>query len=111
MFKVQATVSTRIRHEKTSKLPLIVSIVTIACLIGCYFIFPGYQEGIDEAFEILTSDDEERIREWVSQFGAWGPVAILVAMVAQMFLFIVPNILLILISIVSYGPVWGSILA
>ncbi|MDQ2657210.1 MAG: VTT domain-containing protein, partial [Bacteroidota bacterium] len=31
--------------------------------------------------------------------------------VLQMFFFIIPNILLIFISVVSYGPVWGSLLA
>jgi uncharacterized membrane protein YdjX (TVP38/TMEM64 family) len=111
MFRVQASVDTGMGRERASKLPLIISILAIACLIASYFIFPGYQEGVNEAFEVLTSDDEERIREWVSQFGAWGPVAILLAMVAQMFFFIIPNILLIVISILCYGPVWGSVLA
>lgn len=98
-------------RRKTSKLPLIISLCVIAALIAAYFIFPGYKESIDEAFHVLTSEDEERISEWVSRFGAWGPIAILIGMVLQMFLFIVPNILLILISIISYGPVWGSLLA
>jgi uncharacterized membrane protein YdjX (TVP38/TMEM64 family) len=111
MFRVQAGVNPRTGRERASNLPLIVSILVIACLIASYFIFPGYQEGVDEAFEILTSDDEERIREWVARFGVWGPLAILVAMVAQMFLLIIPNILLIFICILSYGPLWGSILA
>lgn len=108
----QAAVRTpHVGHQKTSKVPLILSLTLLIGLIASYFIFPGYQAGIDEAFEVLTSEDEERIREWVSQFGAWGPIAVLVAMVLQMFLFIIPNILLIMISIISYGPVWGGLLA
>lgn len=74
-------------------------------------IVPEFRQGVQEAYTILTSEDEERTREWVSQFGVWGPVVILVTMVLQMFLFIVPNILLILICILSYGPVWGGLLA
>lgn len=110
--RYQTAVNTKVasRH-KTSKLPLILSLVLLAGLIGSYFIFPGYEAGVDEAFDVLTSEDEERIRQWVSQFGAWGPIAIIVAMVVQMFLFIIPNILLIMISIISYGPVWGALLA
>ena len=103
--------NTGVNRQRTSKLPLIISLGLVAALIGSYFIFPGFQAGIDEAFEVLTSEDEERISEWVSQFGGWGPIAILVGMVLQMFLFIIPNILLILISIISYGPVWGALLA
>lgn len=109
--RYQAAINTKVGHQKTSKLPLILSLVLLAALIASYFIFPGYQAGIDEAFEVLTSEDEERISAWVAQFGAWGPIAIIVAMVLQMFLFIIPNILLIMISIISYGPVWGSLLA
>lgn len=80
-------------------------------LVACYFIFPSFQSGVKEGFEVLTSGDEDRIRDWISQFGAWGPIVIVVAFVAQMFMFIVPNILLIVISILSYGPVWGGLLA
>ena len=98
-------------QHKTSKLPLIFSLTILAGLIGSYFIFPGYKDGIDEAFDVLTSEDPDQIREWVSQFGVWGPVVLLLAMVFQMFLFFIPNILLILICILSYGPVWGGLLA
>lgn len=96
---------------KTSRIPVILSLCMLGGLVASYFVFPSYRSGIDEAFQVLTSDDEERISEWVSQFGAWGPIAILMAMVLQMFLFIIPNILLILICIISYGPVWGALLA
>src|SRR5687768_9292587 len=109
--KYDAAVNTRVDRQKTSKLPLILSISVVAALVASYFIFPEYKASIDEAWEVLTSDDEERIAEWVSRFGAWGPIAIIVGMVLQMFLFIIPNILLILISIISYGPVWGGLIA
>lgn len=98
-------------HHQTSKLPLIISLLVVAALFVSYFIFPSYEEGIDEAFEVLTSEDPKLIKEWVSQFGAWGPIAIIAALILQMFLFIVPNILLIFISILSYGPLWGGMLA
>ena len=99
------------KEKKTSKLPLILSLLLLAVLVALYFLSPGFQKGIQEAYEVLTSEDEERIREWVSQFGVWGPLVILVGMILQMFLFIIPNILLILICILSYGPVWGGLLA
>lgn len=98
-------------HQKTSKLPLIISLTLLAGLVASYFIFPSYKAGIDETFSVLTSEDPDLIREWVSQFGAWGPIVVIAAMVLQMFLFFIPNILLILICILSYGPVWGGLLA
>jgi uncharacterized membrane protein YdjX (TVP38/TMEM64 family) len=101
----------KVVHHRASKAPLILSLCLLSALVASYFIFPSFRAGVDEGFVALTSGDQERIRRWVSQFGAWGPIVIIVGMVGQMFLFIVPNILLIVISILSYGPIWGSLLA
>lgn len=98
-------------HHRTSKLPLILSLTLLCGVVTSYFVFPSFKAGVDEGFMALTSGDQDRIKEWVSQFGAWGPIVIIVSMVVQMFMFIVPNILLIVISILSYGPLWGSLLA
>ncbi|MEX2234359.1 MAG: VTT domain-containing protein [Cyclobacteriaceae bacterium] len=109
--RAQAMVENKATQQKTSKLPLILSLSVIALLVAPYFIFPSFKEGVNEAFDVLTSKDEELVRDWVSQFGVWGPVVIILIMVFQMFLFIIPNILLIMISILSYGPIWGALLA
>ena len=100
-----------VAHHRASKAPLILSLCLLSALVASYFIFPSFREGVDEGFVALTSGDQEKIKEWVSQFGAWGPIVIIVSMVVQMFMFIVPNVLLIVISILSYGPIWGSLLA
>lgn len=108
---MQVRVNSITHRGKTRRLPFLISLCLLATLIASYFIFPGFKAGVDEAFIILTSDDEELIKEWVSRFGAWGPAVIVLGMVLQMFFFIIPNILLILISILSYGAVWGALLA
>ncbi|HYG04546.1 MAG TPA: VTT domain-containing protein [Chryseosolibacter sp.] len=90
---------------------VLVSVSLLLILVVTYFVSPGVQSWVDEAYDVLTSDDEERIRVYVSQYGLWGPVTIIAAMALQMFLFVVPNILLIMIAITSYGPVWGSVIS
>jgi uncharacterized membrane protein YdjX (TVP38/TMEM64 family) len=107
-FKLK--VNKKKQNHKPSKLPLIVSISMLVILVASYFIFPSFKDGMNEAFEVLTSDDEGRVKSWVSTFGVMGPIIIILAMIAQMFLFIVPNILLMMIAIICYGPVWGSII-
>ena len=102
----------QVKQENNSgKLSLLISVCLLSILLASYFVFPGLKDGVDEGFDVLTSQDQERIADWVSQFGAWGPVAIIIGMVLQMFFFIVPNLLLIFISILSYGPLWGAIIA
>lgn len=98
-------------QQKKSRLPLIISVGVVAALVACYLLFPAFKTDLNEGFAILTSGEQDRIRDWVSHFGAWGPIVIIVALVVQMFMFIIPNILLIVISILCYGPVWGALLA
>jgi uncharacterized membrane protein YdjX (TVP38/TMEM64 family) len=89
----------------------IISISIIVILVGAYFLFPGFQEQINEAYQIFTSDDRERITEYVQQFGAWGPVVIILTMIAQMFLFVVPSWLLMIVTVLAYGKFWGVVLS
>ncbi|MFT2009392.1 TVP38/TMEM64 family protein [Pontibacter sp. 13R65] len=96
---------------KQSKWPLYLTGAIILALVACYFIFPGFQQETKRAWEVLTSGDEKKISEWVSQFGFWGPFFLIGAMVAQMFLLVVNVVALMLVAIIAYGPFWGSILA
>lgn len=80
----------------------------IGGLIASYFIIPQVETFFNGAWAVLTSDNEERIKSWVGGFGWFGPVLLILAMVAQMFLLVVPTILLMVVSVLAYGPVWGS---
>jgi uncharacterized membrane protein YdjX (TVP38/TMEM64 family) len=93
------------------KLPLIVSSGLLTILVLLYFTIPSFQGFINEAFDVLTSNDEKRISTWVAQFGLFGPIVLILIMVVQMFLFVVPNVFVMIVAIVSYGPVWGSVIA
>jgi uncharacterized membrane protein YdjX (TVP38/TMEM64 family) len=94
-----------------SKWPLLVTAALIALLVGAYFVSSDFQANINEGWEVLTSGDEKRISSWVDQFGFWGPFFIILAMVAQMFLLVINVVALMLVAIIAYGPVWGSLVA
>lgn len=94
-----------------SRIPLFISLGLLACLIGAYFVSSGYKEFIDTAWSTLTSGDQDKIEQWVSQFGFWGPVFIILIMILQMFLFVLPSWGLMVVSVLAYGPVWGTILS
>ena len=87
-----------------------ISILILVGLVASYFIFPGFKAGIDEAFDVITSDDQDRINTWVQKFGIFGPIVLILAMTAQMFLMFVPNLLMFAIAIICYGPIWGSLI-
>ena len=98
-------------QQRQSRLVLVVSGILLAGMLLSYFLIPGFQQFVDTAIEVLTSDDQERIKHWVADFGFWGPVFIIVAMVAQMFLIVIPTVVLMVVSTLAYGPLWGSLIS
>lgn len=97
--------------QKKSKIPHYLSLLFVTILVICYFTVPTVNQFFSEAWNVLTSDDEARIKTWVEGFGYFGPMIIIVAMVAQMFLLIIPTILLTIVAILAYGPIWGTIIS
>ncbi len=95
---------------KQSKLPLYISLGIIAAVVLSYFFIPSVKEFLDEAWKALSSGNDEETEAWVSQFGYWGPILIIVAMVVQMFLIVIPTPVLMVVAIISYGPIWGSVI-
>lgn len=93
------------------KLPLCIALSSLGILAACYFAIPSFQISVNEAFDVLTSNDEERIRKWVARFGLAGPLVLVLLMVVQMFLFVVPNVFVMMVAIVMYGPLWGAVIA
>ncbi len=95
---------------KKSKAPLYISLAIIAAVLLSYFFIPQVQTFLDNAWEVLTSGDKERTKEWVSQFGWFGPIVIILTMVVQMFLIVIPTPILMVVTILAYGPIVGSII-
>ena len=96
---------------KQSKWPLIISAVIIGGLVASYFLVPEIRDFFRNAFKVLTSENENRISNWVDQLGLWGPVFIVSTMVAQMFLLVIPSPLLMVVSVLAYGPFWGVLIS
>ncbi|TGE24039.1 TVP38/TMEM64 family protein [Hymenobacter aquaticus] len=98
-------------RRTASRLPLYLAGGLLLVLVACYFLWPAFQTTVKEAFAVLKSGEQEKVSAWITQFGYWGPVVIVAAMVLQMFLVVVNVVLLILVAILAYGPWWGSGLA
>ncbi len=95
---------------KKSKAPLFISLLIIATLLLSYFFIPSVQDFLNNSWNVLTSNDQDRIRAWVGNFGWIGPIVIILSMVIQMFLLVIPSIILMVVSILAYGPIWGSLI-
>ncbi len=75
-----------------------------------YLISPDVRGLAATGFEILMTNDQTRVRDWVAGFGAWGPILIIGLMIAQTLISAVPMILVLIVAVLAYGPVWGGLL-
>ncbi len=96
---------------RTSKLPLKVSLGLALLLLVAYGLWPGFREGVHEGIQVLAGGDRERISRWVEQFGLLGPLVISLAMVAQMFLIVIPSVALLVVAVLAYGGFWGVLIS
>jgi len=99
------------KKRRISVLTLALPVVLLLSGAASYFFIPSFHNGVNETFRVLTSGDESKVKTWVDQFGMAGPVALVLGMVLQMFMFVVPNAFVMAIAIVSYGPGWGALIA
>lgn len=91
-------------------LSFILSGSIILFLVILYFTYPPFQESVKEAWNVLLSEDEKRIRDYVQQFGIWGPLAIILFIILQMFLIVFPSWLPIIVGVLAYGFWWGIVI-
>ncbi|GAB2780975.1 hypothetical protein GCM10027275_25680 [Rhabdobacter roseus] len=92
-------------------LPVILSVTIVGGIALAYGLWPAFRTFGQEAWEILTSNEEARIADWIGGFGFWAPLLLLALFLVQMLAFVIPSWLLILVCILAYGPWWGSGLA
>ncbi|MCP9201038.1 TVP38/TMEM64 family protein [Gramella sp. GC03-9] len=76
-------------------------------LLAIYFFHPPFKEFIDHTWDILWSEDEERISAYFKDFGVWGPIAIILIMILQIFLVVFPSWLPMIVAVLAYG-FWGG---
>ncbi len=83
----------------------------VALLVLAFFFIPSVNEFGKKAYEVFASGDEQQIRDWVNAFGAWGIALLLALMLLQTVLAAVPSVLLMVVAVLAYGPMFGGALA
>ncbi|GAA4319829.1 VTT domain-containing protein [Pontixanthobacter gangjinensis] len=93
----------------SKKISYILTLSTVAGLLILYFAHSSFQEFLNETWDILWSNDEEKISAHFESFGFWGPVAIIIVMILQIFLVVFPSWLPMIVAVLAYG-FWGGAL-
>lgn len=92
-------------------LPIAIAMLITGMFAAVWYLSPEIQELINEAWNVFISGSREKLRDWVSQFGAGGAIILLFFFLVQMFAFIIPSWFLIVVSVLAYGPVSGGLIA
>jgi uncharacterized membrane protein YdjX (TVP38/TMEM64 family) len=85
--------------------------VLVALVIVGLLVVAGLQQStqsfVASGYRALFSHDPAVTHAWVTQFGAWGPLVLLLGFMIQAVLPVIPALILILVSLLAYGPVNG----
>lgn len=86
--------------------------LALALTLGAMYAFiPDVRVAVNEAYAVMVSGDRERIGAWVEGFGAWGPLTLLALNLLQTVLAFIPALPIMVVAVLAYGPLWGSLLA
>src|SRR5690606_35790232 len=70
----------------------------------------AFRAEVTEVAEVLTSGDQERIRDYLHGYGVYGPIASVLLMMAQVVFAPIPASVVQLANGVVYGTFWGGLL-
>lgn len=91
--------------------PLILTVAILIALILSFFLNDSFAVFIHETWQVLKSDDHQRISNHFNDFGLWGPLALILFMILQMFLVIFPSWLPMIIAVLAYGFFSGILIS
>lgn len=87
---------------------LIVAAVLVFGLI--YLLSEGFRDQVAETWRVLSSGEQELIREYIRSYGGWAPLASVLLMVSQVVIAPIPASVIQLSNGVVFGIVGGTLL-
>lgn len=88
-----------------------VIVVTISLAVALAALFSAsVRAEISEVFHVLISGDQQRIRDYLRGYGAWGPIVSVLLMMLQVVFAPIPASVVQLANGVVYGKFWGAVL-
>tara|TARA_B000000441_G_C21666982_1_gene304865 strand:- start:1 stop:243 length:243 start_codon:yes stop_codon:yes gene_type:complete len=66
------------------------TLTLVVGLVILYFVYPDFQNAMNDLWEALKSGEQQQISSTIKSFGGWGIAAIILIIVLQMFLVIFP---------------------
>ncbi len=91
-------------------LPAVLTILLFLLIIAFYFFDPSFRDWLGEAYTAFKTGDLSTIKDFLEKYRHYGYLILLGAFLFQMFLFVVPSVMVMTLSVLMYGPVKGALL-
>lgn len=99
-----------LRHRLMQHLSWVLILAALLVLGGLYLVSEGFRSQVAETRSVLSSGDQEVIREYIRSYGAWAPVVSVLLMVSQVVIAPVPASVIQLANGVVFGIAGGAVL-
>ena len=86
-------------------------LVLVAALLGVYFLIPGLKKEVDAAAGILARADIRGMRDYLVNFGIWGPVISMGLMILQALALPLPAFVITFANAWIWGWFWGAVIS
>lgn len=100
----------RLQHRMLQHLSWLLIVAAMLVFGVLYLVSEGFRDQVAEAWNVLSSGDQEVIREYIRSFGGWAPVASVLLMVSQVVIAPVPASVIQLANGVVFGVAGGAVL-
>ncbi len=95
---------------KRPNFPVIISLLLLATAVVFYFFDASFQSWVNEAYQVFSTGEMDKIKGFLEPHRDIGYLILLGAFLFQLFLFFIPSVLVMSLSIMMYGPWLGGLL-
>lgn len=99
-----------VRSFALNHLPWVVVLCALLVVTIVFWLNDGFNAAVTEAWTVASSGDQARIRAYLKEWGAWGPVASVLLMLLQGIFAPIPASVIQLSNGVVFGVFWGAVL-
>lgn len=89
----------------------LVPVALAGVLVALYAVWPEYRDFVERAYTLLANERRDEFERWIRDFGAWGPLVLVLMMLMQTLIAFIPSVLIMIVAVLAYGPVAGGALA